>query len=60
MWFCVVCVQADAAATRPKNCQLYVQETDDLMDEYGGLSWQPIEEWWEAHLSKPEEAKEVV
>ena len=19
--------------------------------EYGGLGWQPFEEWWEAHLS---------
>lgn len=44
--------QGDAATTRPRNCQLYVQETEDLMDgEYGGLGWQPFEEWWEAHLS---------
>ncbi|KAH9852250.1 NAD-P-binding protein [Lenzites betulinus] len=29
---------------RPRDCQLYTRETEDLMEGYGGLSWTPFEE----------------
>ncbi|KAI0754350.1 NAD(P)-binding protein [Daedaleopsis nitida] len=37
---------------RPQNTQLYVRETEDLMEGYGGLGWNPFEEWWAAYLAK--------
>ncbi|KAI0828652.1 NAD-P-binding protein [Trametes gibbosa] len=29
---------------RPRDCQLYTRETEELMEGYGGLSWTPFEE----------------
>ena len=40
------------ATARPQNTQLYVRETEDLMDGFGGLGWNPFEEWWTAYLAK--------
>ena len=37
---------------RPQNTQLYVRETEDLMGGFGGLGWNPFEEWWTEHLTK--------
>ena len=37
---------------RPQNTQLYVHETEDLMEGAGGLGWNPFEEWWTEHLAK--------
>ncbi|RPD75681.1 NAD(P)-binding protein [Lentinus tigrinus ALCF2SS1-7] len=37
---------------RPQNTQLYVHETEDLMEGFGGLGWNPFEEWWTAYLNK--------
>ncbi|KAI0325166.1 NAD-P-binding protein [Cubamyces sp. BRFM 1775] len=37
---------------RPRDCQLYTHETEDLMEGYGGLVWTPFEEWWSEHLTK--------
>ena len=37
---------------RPQNTQLYVRETEDLMEGFGGLGWNPFEEWWTEHLTK--------
>ncbi|KZT71892.1 NAD(P)-binding protein [Daedalea quercina L-15889] len=42
--------KGDAATTRPRDCQLYTHETDDLMEGYGGLGWTPFEEWWQEYL----------
>ncbi|CCL99566.1 uncharacterized protein FIBRA_01584 [Fibroporia radiculosa] len=42
--------KGDAATTRPRDCQLYTRETEDLIEGYGGLGWTPFEEWWEGHL----------
>ena len=39
------------ATARPQNTQLYVRETEDLMDCFGGLGWNPFEEWWTAYLA---------
>ncbi|KIP08417.1 hypothetical protein PHLGIDRAFT_104366 [Phlebiopsis gigantea 11061_1 CR5-6] len=41
---------ASAATTRPRDCHLYTHETEDLMEGYGGLGWNPFEEWWTKHL----------
>jgi hypothetical protein len=45
-----VLLQGEAATTRPRDCQLYTHETEDLMEGYGGLGWNPFEEWWTQHL----------
>ncbi|KAI0355979.1 NAD-P-binding protein [Trametes cingulata] len=37
---------------RPRDCQLYTRETEDLMEGYGGLGWTPFEEWWTEYLTK--------
>ncbi|KAI0763433.1 NAD-P-binding protein [Trametes elegans] len=37
---------------RPRDCQLYTHETEDLMEGYGGLGWTPFEEWWTEYLNK--------
>ncbi|TBU48036.1 NAD(P)-binding protein [Dichomitus squalens] len=37
---------------RPQNTQLYVHETEDLMEGFGGLGWNPFEEWWTEYLKK--------
>ncbi|TBU22534.1 NAD(P)-binding protein [Dichomitus squalens] len=37
---------------RPQNTQLYVHETEDLMEGSGGLGWNPFEEWWKEYLKK--------
>ncbi|TFK92338.1 NAD(P)-binding protein [Polyporus arcularius HHB13444] len=37
---------------RPQNTQLYVHETEDLMEGFGGLGWNPFEEWWTGYLNK--------
>ncbi|KAL1949021.1 hypothetical protein VTO73DRAFT_10827 [Trametes versicolor] len=37
---------------RPRDCQLYTRETEDLMEGYGGLGWTPFDEWWTEHLTK--------
>ncbi|KAF9807156.1 hypothetical protein IEO21_08356 [Rhodonia placenta] len=42
--------KGDAATTRPRDCQLYTRETEDLMEGYGSLGWTPYEEWWESYL----------
>ncbi|KAH9933734.1 NAD(P)-binding protein [Fomitopsis serialis] len=39
----------DAATTRPRDCQLYTRETEDLMEGQGGLGWTPFEEWWQEY-----------
>jgi len=39
----------DGATTRPRDCQLYTRETEDLGVE-GGLGLSLFEEWWTAHL----------
>lgn len=44
-------MQGEAATTRPRDCQLYTRETEDLMEGYGGLGWTPFEDWWTAHLT---------
>ncbi|KZT03733.1 NAD(P)-binding protein [Laetiporus sulphureus 93-53] len=43
--------KGDAATTRPRDCQLYTRETEDLMEGHGGLGWTPFEEWWEEYLN---------
>ncbi|OBZ67466.1 Methionine adenosyltransferase 2 subunit beta [Grifola frondosa] len=40
------------ATTRPRDCQLYTRETEDLMEGYGGLGWTPFEEWWIGYLDQ--------
>ena len=40
------------ATARPQNTQLYVHETEDLMEGAGGLGWNPFEEWWTRHLQR--------
>ncbi|GBE83859.1 Methionine adenosyltransferase 2 subunit beta [Sparassis crispa] len=42
----------DAVTTRPRDCQLYTRETEDLMEGYGGLGWTPFEEWWVQYLNE--------
>ncbi|PIL23318.1 hypothetical protein GSI_14629 [Ganoderma sinense ZZ0214-1] len=37
---------------RPQNTQLYVHETEDLMEGFGSLGWNPFEEWWTEYLTK--------
>ena len=44
------CAQGEAATTRPRDCHLYTHETEDLMEGYSGLGWNPFEEWWTQHL----------
>ncbi|EMD35673.1 hypothetical protein CERSUDRAFT_116405 [Gelatoporia subvermispora B] len=44
--------KGDAATSRPRDCQLYTRETEDLMEGYGGLGWTPFEEWWVDYLNK--------
>ncbi|KAH8084359.1 hypothetical protein BXZ70DRAFT_570908 [Cristinia sonorae] len=39
-----------AATSRPRDCQLYTRETEDLMEKYGGLGWTPFEEWWSSYF----------
>ncbi|KDQ58675.1 hypothetical protein JAAARDRAFT_206541 [Jaapia argillacea MUCL 33604] len=41
----------EAATTRPRDCQLYTLETEELGVE-GGLGWTPFEEWWTQYLEK--------
>ncbi|KAJ3769298.1 hypothetical protein FB446DRAFT_766288 [Lentinula raphanica] len=43
--------QGDSATTRPRDCQLYTKETEDLGVE-GGLGLTLFEEWWEEYLRK--------
>jgi S-adenosylmethionine synthetase len=38
------------ATTRPRNCQLYTKETEDLVE--GGLGLSLFEEWWNEALKK--------
>ncbi|KAI0760373.1 NAD(P)-binding protein [Fomes fomentarius] len=50
-------INADASppkydTPRPQNTQLYVRETEDLMEGFGGLGWNPFEEWWAGYLNK--------
>jgi S-adenosylmethionine synthetase len=39
----------EGATTRPRNCQLYTKETEDLGVE-GGLGLSLFEEWWTERL----------
>ena len=39
-----------AAVSRPRNCQLYTRETEDLMERAGGLGITGFEEWWADYL----------
>jgi hypothetical protein len=39
-----------AAVSRPKDCQLYTRETEDMMEGAGGLSTTGFEEWWAEYL----------
>ena len=39
-----------AAVSRPRDCQLYTRDTEDLMDAAGGLDTTGFEEWWAEHL----------
>jgi S-adenosylmethionine synthetase len=39
------------ATTRPRDCQLFTGETDELGVE-GGLGLSLFEEWWAEHLKK--------
>ena len=39
-----------AAVSRPRNCQLYTRETEDLMGGAGGLGTTGLEEWWAEYL----------
>jgi len=39
-----------AAVSRPKDCQLYTRETEDLMESVGGLGITGFEEWWAEYL----------
>lgn len=39
------------ATTRPRDCQLYTRETEDLGVE-GGLGCSGFEEWWTTYLRK--------
>lgn len=41
--------KGDAATTRPRDCQLYTKETEDLGVE-GGMGLSLFEEWWTEHL----------
>ena len=45
-------VTVQGGTPRPQNTQLYVHETEDLMEGHGGLGWNPFEEWWTAYLAK--------
>ena len=44
--------RGDAATTRPRDCQLYTKETEDLMAGSGGLGEGGFEEWWRGYLGK--------
>ncbi|KAI1794474.1 NAD(P)-binding protein [Ganoderma leucocontextum] len=37
---------------RPQNTQMYLHETEDLMEGFGGIGWNPFEEWWVDYLTK--------
>jgi len=39
-----------AAVSRPRDCQLYTRETEDLMEGAGGLGTTGFEEWWAEYL----------
>ncbi|KAF9652640.1 NAD-P-binding protein [Thelephora ganbajun] len=39
-----------AAVSRPRDCQLYTRETEDLMESVGGLGTTGFEEWWARYL----------
>ncbi|GJE95483.1 SDR family oxidoreductase [Phanerochaete sordida] len=41
-----------AATTRPRDCQLYTGETEELLAGAGGLGWTPFAEWWTGHLQR--------
>jgi S-adenosylmethionine synthetase len=41
-----------SAASRPKNCQLYTKETEDLVEKEGGMETCLFEEWWTEYLKK--------
>ncbi|GAW08713.1 NAD dependent epimerase dehydratase [Lentinula edodes] len=43
--------KGDSATTRPRDCQLYTKETEDLGVE-GGLGLTLFEEWWTEYLKK--------
>ncbi|TFK49153.1 NAD(P)-binding protein [Heliocybe sulcata] len=43
--------KGEAATSRPKDCQLYTRETEDLGIE-GGLGLSLFEEWWTEYLNK--------
>ncbi|OSC97763.1 NAD-P-binding protein [Trametes coccinea BRFM310] len=43
---------------RPRDCQLYTHETEDLMEGYGGLGWTPFEEWWAEYLQGQKNSKQ--
>jgi S-adenosylmethionine synthetase len=44
--------QGAAAASRPRDCQLYTKETEELMvDDAGGLGTNGFEEWWTGWLA---------
>lgn len=40
-----------AAVSRPRDCQLYTRETEDLMQTTGGLGTTGFEEWWAEYLA---------
>lgn len=40
------------ATTRPRDCQLYTRETEDLGLGGGGLGLSLFEEWWTEHLKQ--------
>lgn len=42
--------KGDAAVGRPRDCQLYTRETEDLVE--GGLGWNGFQEWWTEYLKK--------
>ncbi len=48
----VICCDLQYDTPRPQNTQLYVRETEDLMEGFGGLGWNPFEEWWAGYLNK--------
>lgn len=41
-----------AAVSRPRDCQLYTKETEELMQNSGGLGINGFEEWWTEWLVK--------
>jgi S-adenosylmethionine synthetase len=43
---------APGSTPRPRDCKLYTHETEELMQDRGGLGWTPFEEYWSKYLIK--------